>query len=161
MAVEAPPPPQHLTERTVRVIHPSAAPGSGTAGWLPRVVSFRLTSPAAPWLRESVARVQRLTALRPGWDSYEAVPVRASTATMAVQFLLDHAYRELAPPAVVPLSDGGIQLEWHRGGLDLEIAFSEFEPGVYMEDVSNGQSEEASLEEASSYVVRYLARLAG
>jgi len=30
----------------------------------------------------------------------------------------------LPPPSIVPISDGGLQIEWHRAGKDFEIEFS-------------------------------------
>jgi len=66
----------------------------------------------------------------------------------AVEFLLRVALPHVPPPAIVPLSDGGIQLEWHEGGVDLEISFSDLEPGVYVEDRDSGEAAELPLDEA-------------
>ena len=35
-------------------------------------------------------------------------------------------------PSVVPLADGGVQLEWHRNKQDLEIVFPREEDGLYL-----------------------------
>jgi hypothetical protein len=50
-----------------------------------------------------------LLALKPGWDSYEAEPITEAAA------------RTADAVAFVPRSDGGIQIELHGGGVDLEI----------------------------------------
>lgn len=150
-------PPQHVTDLTARIVVPS--PQQDSSSSQPRVVKVRVESAAADWFREAVAQVEELTTLAGDWNTYGAAPVDATAATQAVRFLVDNAYAELARPAIVPLSEGGIQIEWHRGGIDLEISFSDAEPGVYFEDVTTGESEEAPLSRARSYVLSNLERL--
>lgn len=153
-------PPQYLTERTIRVAAP-LTPDPGTSGSRQRrTITFHVQQPAADWLRPTVSRVESLTGLARDWDSYGAHPVTAEAAIAVVRFLLDNAYQQLAPPAIVPLPDGGVQLEWHRGGLDVEIAFSEEEPGVYVEDHDRGESSELPLNEAAAVLLRLRERLA-
>jgi len=54
----------------------------------------------------------RLRALELGWDGYSGVAItRAAMATV----------EEIA---VVPCSDGGLQLEFHRDGWDFEICIA-------------------------------------
>lgn len=60
------------------------------------------------------------TRLPAGWDSYQGEPTTQKAAVAAQRFL--DALR--TPPAVVPCSDGGIQLEWHTAGYDIEVAFT-------------------------------------
>jgi len=154
-------PPQFLIERTVRVNRPSIDQGSQTSSsGEGRVFRFRLEQPAAGWLRGAVDQIETLTALPQAWDGYRSETIRASTAVRAVAFLLSTAYPELSPPSIVPLADGGIQVEWHRGGVDLEIAFSEQTPGVYIEDAETSESRELPLADAQAEVVRLAPRLA-
>lgn len=158
--IELPEPPQHLIEQSVRITHPP--PTSTSGGWRegrPRVLTLNVTTAAAPWLRDAVARVSHLTALRPNWDSYGARPIDATSATRVVGFLLDHAYGGLSAPSVVPMTDGGVQIEWHRQGIDLEISFSDSEPGVYLEDLRSGEVREEPLDAAGALILRYLGRL--
>jgi hypothetical protein len=152
-------PPQHVTDRTARIVVPSPQKDSGSEPGKPRVIKLQIESPAARWFRDAVAEVEDLTTLAGDWNTYGASPVDATAATQAVRFLVDTAYSDLARPAIVPLSEGGIQIEWHRGGIDLEISFSDVEPGVYFEDVTSGASEEAPLSRARSYVLGNLERL--
>jgi hypothetical protein len=61
----------------------------------------------APLIREDWKG--RLSSLSPDWDGYGSVPVtEAALATVG----------EIA---VVPCSGGGVQLEMHRDGFDIEI----------------------------------------
>ena len=52
---------------------------------------------------------QVLLALPQGWDSYDASPICSI------------ALETLGKFAIVPLSSGGVQLEVHRNGYDIEI----------------------------------------
>ncbi len=66
------------------------------------------------------AAVEELGTLRDGWDSHGGrAPTKAAltAATGALFALRDHA------PQVVPTPNGGLQLEWHESGVDLEIEF--------------------------------------
>jgi hypothetical protein len=55
-----------------------------------------------------------LTALPEDWDSYGALPP-ASTA-------IDVARRLVESVSAVPMSDGGVQVEWRGAGIDVEIS---------------------------------------
>ncbi len=87
------------------------------------------------WLYSTLHGLQRISKLSANWDSYGSAPITDDAivgALCAIVGLLEHLNHELPPPAIVPTSRGGIQLEWHRGGGDIEInvtperAFSAF-----------------------------------
>lgn len=59
------------------------------------------------------ATLDRLADLKANWDSYGA-PALSSAALKVARTMLD-------APQVVPTPGGGIQLEWHQDGLDIEI----------------------------------------
>jgi hypothetical protein len=93
------------------------------------------------WFDASVTGMTHVLGLARGWDSYDARPVARRSAQSALTFLARFVEATTAPPAVVPLSDGGVQLEWHRGGLDVEIAFSpDEEPEMYVADHETGDT---------------------
>ena len=49
-------------------------------------------------------------------------------------------------PAIMPLSDGGVQIEWHRKGWDIEIEMvSKGEINVFAHDILNGVEDNFSL----------------
>src|ERR1035437_278018 len=56
-----------------------------------------------------------------GWNSYSARPVDPRTIEIAGGLLAAVMQHHTAPPTLVPTVRGGIQLEWHRNGLDIEI----------------------------------------
>lgn len=62
---------------------------------------------------------------------------------------------------MVPTSPGGVQLEWHRNLIDLEIEFSSSgEATVYCERIDDGPSWEKSLEEDDAEVRQTLREVA-
>lgn len=69
-----------------------------------------------PATQDAIANCTRLPH---GWDSYGGEPTTQAAAVAALRFL--DALR--TAPAVVPCSDGGLQLEWHTAGYDIEVAF--------------------------------------
>lgn len=56
-----------------------------------------------------ISEVRELGQLHQGWDGHDGVPTRQEAISTA---LAAHA---------VPMSDGGLQLEWHAGGANIEI----------------------------------------
>lgn len=83
------------------------------------------TGPVPPWLDPTIAALQKLTALGANWDSYGAVPIDRKNVIRALELLGDVMHFDTLPPQVVPTSGGGIQLEWHVNGVNLEIEIEE------------------------------------
>jgi hypothetical protein len=76
------------------------------------------------WIPEFLGIVSRLRTLRDGWDSYHGQRIQAEPIRRALEVLvsLDITARQL--PSFVPMSNGGIQLEWHTLSGDLEVVLS-------------------------------------
>lgn len=91
---------------------------------------------AAPkWLEMVTGRLNELLTLQAGWDTYEATRIRPENAARALRFLARVMQPDTAPPSLVPMSNGGIQLEWHRSGLDVEVTFAgAADDGLYFND---------------------------
>ena len=68
-------------------------------------------------------RLNHLLHLKPGWDGRRSVPPTDASVKASVRILLAIADDSVLPPYVVPLSDGGLQLEWHVAdhGIEIEI----------------------------------------
>lgn len=92
------------------------------------------------WVREVSERFDYLLSLLPGWDGHEAVPIKSEHVLAAGRFLSAVMAPETAAPAIVPTADGGVQLEWHQGGVDVEVLFSDCEEDValYVHDLASG-----------------------
>ena len=62
-------------------------------------------------------RLTKIAKLPANWDSYGALPIdpRAIESARKLITALSH------PPQIVPTTEGGIQLEWHRDGIDFDL----------------------------------------
>jgi len=108
--------------------------------------SLVLVEPPPPWCRDLLVRISDLGSLEEGWDSYGARPVDPQCAVAAVDFLLTMLDATTPTPSIVPTKRGGIQLEWHRAGADLEIEIeSPARLHVFFEDQQTGEESEATL----------------
>jgi hypothetical protein len=91
-----------------------------------RPVAVEADIPA--WVVPTIQRLAELQLLPYDWDSYGGLPLQPKHVQAALQFLNAVMGDDVVLPDIVPLSDGGIQLEWRIG--DHEIDFiSEDEPG--------------------------------
>ncbi|MER7275859.1 hypothetical protein ABT369_15510 [Dactylosporangium sp. NPDC000244] len=63
-----------------------------------------------------------ITMLEYGWDGEQAQPLSDRAFEMAITILVDTMSIDTVPPQIVPTYDGGLQLEWHCAGVDLEVA---------------------------------------
>lgn len=73
------------------------------------------------WVAPTVDALGRLLSMPQGWDSYGARQVDPACVASAIDIALTIMHDRTPSPAVVPTSSGGIQLEWHTRGIDLEI----------------------------------------
>jgi hypothetical protein len=73
------------------------------------------------WEREIVATLCRYLELSPNWDSYGGKPLRHDAGMFALQVLNGIMNESIPVPAIVPVSSGGVQFEWHQNGLDIEF----------------------------------------
>lgn len=73
-------------------------------------------------LLNSIAKsINEMLSLQPGWDSYGGLPTTEMAARKAIKIISAILSKASCPPAVVPVGDGGVQLEWHNSGWDVEI----------------------------------------
>ena len=92
------------------------------------------------WLETTNEALRALLGLPANWDSYGAAPIHVESVMASID-LLRAIMRDDAPaPAVVPTSQGFVQLEWHRDGLDLEIEVQSL--GKYLTYFENSQTGE-------------------
>lgn len=79
------------------------------------------TRPDATWLDPLLAQLDEIAGLAEGWNSYGAARTDAQTAIRAIRLLREAAEPGAPAPSAVPTPSGGVQLEWHERGIDLEI----------------------------------------
>lgn len=74
-----------------------------------------------PWVDIAEVQLKELLALRRGWDGRWAAPVTVEAVETVIGVLEALMTETSLPPQFFPLADGGIQLEWHAGGDDIEV----------------------------------------
>lgn len=72
-------------------------------------------------LKPIFQRLAHLAGLPDNWDSYGAQRVDSLRAELAVITLGEVMESDTPLPSIVPTKDGGIQIEWHCRGIDLQI----------------------------------------
>ena len=66
---------------------------------------------------------EHLLTLPPNWDSYGAGAIDPNVVHDAMNYINGLLGPTSPAPRVIPLSSGGLQVEWHRNGVDLEVVF--------------------------------------
>jgi len=76
-----------------------------------------------PWKLQTIYKILGLSNLEENWDSYGGKPTDQIIINKTVELIqsLSFPYDEMPLPAVIPTSEGGLQLEWSEGGKELEI----------------------------------------
>ena len=72
------------------------------------------------WLKETEEILRGFATLPEGWDSYGANSIERHAIDSAIELLRRIVQHDTPQPAVVPTNRGGIQIEWHTRGVDLE-----------------------------------------
>ncbi len=74
-------------------------------------------------VEQTIAAYSEIQSLNDNWDSYGGKRINRDLIGSSLS-ILAQAMEDASPvPAVVPLADGGLQLEWHRKQQDLEVVF--------------------------------------
>jgi len=112
------------------------------------------------WLEPVLDSFAELLSLPSGWDSYGAPQISLGSATEAIRLLLVLASEaDIEQPTLVPTSKGGIQLEWRRPGLLVELEVSPgARPVVLVDDEQRGSLHEETLRRSLEPVLSALSR---
>jgi hypothetical protein len=73
------------------------------------------------WFPEVEEAIRQLTTMSPNWNSYGARAVQPLIIQLAIKLLREIVRSDTPRPSVGPTARGGVQLEWHMRGIDLEI----------------------------------------
>lgn len=106
---------------------PQIAPRSATQKPLLTFGKFLTAYDAGPeikWQASALKKVAELLKLPVDWDGYGAPSIRRDAAMFALEVLETVMLPRTPLPAIVPAADGGIQIEWHEGDIDLEFHVS-------------------------------------
>ena len=112
------------------------------------------------WFNSLLTEIGQIGELEENWDSYGARRIDPRCAEATTNLLLSVLNPGTPKPSVVPTSRGGIQLEWHRAGVDLEIEIeSPDRVNVFFGDHREGTEEEITLTDDLQPLKRLLERL--
>jgi hypothetical protein len=84
-------------------------------------VVVQVPQPEPAWLYPVLDKLQHVSRLAENWDSYGGDAPSDKSVYTALAILSQILRGESSAPALVPLSEGGVQLEWHGDGEELEI----------------------------------------
>lgn len=70
------------------------------------------------------AKFDELSELQEDWDTYGGKRIDPSILTAARDLTAELVGAGHPQPHVVPTTTGGVQLEWHQDGADLELKFT-------------------------------------
>lgn len=88
-----------------------------------RGLEFIIPLPPPSWLFPSVEHFAPLLFLQKGWDRAGAEAVEVSSVQSALDALWGFMSTRSSAPQWTPTRLGGVQLDWHEKGVDLEIVF--------------------------------------
>jgi hypothetical protein len=89
----------------------------------PSTASGREERASPAWLARTLRALQELRFLEPNWNNRGASAPDETAILLSLE-LLHGAASHATPPDVVPTVGGGIQLEWHRCMMDVELEVS-------------------------------------
>ena len=80
-----------------------------------------------PWFGEVSSRLNRFLTYGEDWNGYgeKAISERAAIGTIIVLHRIGIGGPK---PVVVPVHDGGIQIEWYHGGVEIEVEIPPYGP---------------------------------
>ena len=84
-------------------------------------IAVVVPQPEPAWLYQVLDRLKHLSLLGENWDSYNGQSPSDESIFGALVVISRVLSPESRVPAIVPLSEGGIQIEWHGDGEELEI----------------------------------------
>lgn len=107
------------------------------------VSTAALTSFLCEWQHKAQLRLMELIRLPVGWDGHSGRPVKRDIAEFAASVLASLMLPRIPMPAIMPLSYGGVQIEWHRKGWDIEIEISApNQMHIYQYELQSGDERE-------------------
>lgn len=91
---------------------------------------WAIKTPFHGMMQASFDTLKKLSHLPPNWDSYGALPPTPVALAVTKHFLTEidtmlgqYADHHVQPELIVPLADGGVQIEWstRAGELDIQV----------------------------------------
>lgn len=140
----------HIDRHVTEPARPNSGNGSSSAGHpieLQSVHGDKLVINPGPeppaWLLPTIQSMASLLSLPANWNSYGARPIDPRDVVLALDLLDRTMQPDTPPPAVAPTARGGLQLEWHLRGIDLEVEpLAQDQVHVFYEDQGRAEMED-------------------
>lgn len=110
------------------------------------------------WMIKTLSELEQVANLPDGWDGYGSPAVLDEVKRNASTFLRCLEIEDIPVAYVGPISGGGVQLEWHCNGRELEVEFTEKDSIGYLKVFQDGSMHEGefhNLDEARQ-IIRWL-----
>lgn len=93
------------------------------------------------WLVQVTARLDHLLNLEKDWDSYGAAPIESEAVSTALRWIASCLQVFPEAPFIAPLADGGVQVEWTHGSVEVGFTVRTAQPpqAFIVTDVSEDQ----------------------
>jgi len=78
-------------------------------------------SPLPDWVKPTIAAFIGIQNLTDNWDSYGGKAINRDLINQSLSIIGMVMQPNLPAPSVVPMGDGGLQIEWHRKQQDLGL----------------------------------------
>jgi hypothetical protein len=107
-------------------------------------------------------RLERLLELGSGWDGEDAERLDPDALVTAARVIAQAISAGLPEPELFPVPDGGVQIEWAAGPVELELEIEPGQRGVVFvcDDEQTGQQIDGELPRDRSRLALAFARLA-
>lgn len=110
------------------------------------------------WKIDSIVDVLRLGKLQQDWDSYGSSPPSLQVLDVAIDLVRSTPFDDLPRPHIVPISGGGVQLEWRISQREVEVVVLPDRSMEYLK-IERGEPLDDGKIEASSQLPSLLAWL--
>ena len=104
-----------------------------------------LESELSQWQIEAIRKLRQVLTLPPDWDSYGSPRASEVAITAAVQLVLGIGLDYFVTPRIVPVSGGGVQLEWNLESREVEIEINAEGSAEYLKSSDGKPIEEGSI----------------
>ena|SRR5436190_11004970 len=85
------------------------------------IISPQSTASSPKWLSPILRRMTELSRLGRNWDNRGSAAIHRDTLAFTFQMLWQVMAPTTAPPSIVPLGHGGVQLLWSNSAAELEV----------------------------------------
>jgi hypothetical protein len=131
----------------------------GTVSVIP--FDINSTRSATPEYVKTINKLIELLELPGGWNSYNAKPISKENVTFAVGLLAQLMHENTPAPQVVPKVRGGVRLEWHTRGINIEIDIDSPNGFSFFAEDLHGRQEPIEEEMDEIVLSQWIDRLSG